>query len=174
MSRRTMILAGLTTVLGVLLFVGLPTRLSADQRSSDEAAQIRAAMDAYRQAISNKDIDGCMAAWGSGDGIVMLGTGPGERWVGRDEIRDAHLHFFDNFDKESSESTWRMARVSGDVAWGASMVHAVNYYKNQKNEFFLNISIVMERQQGQWRVVLFHHSNITGPDIVPPVGDATE
>lgn len=174
MLHRTVTWAGLTAVLGVLLFVSVPTPVDAQQRSSDPAAEILAVMEAYREAVSNKDIDRCMAAWGSGDDIVMLGTGPGERWLGREEIRDAHLHFFAGFDKESSESTWRMARVSGDVAWGASMVHAENYLKNEKNEFFLNISIVLERQQGQWRIVMFHHSNLTGPDMPPPVGDATE
>jgi hypothetical protein len=41
-------------------------------------------------------------------------------------------------------------------------MEVTDYLKNVKNEFFLNVSMVLERQEGQWKMTLFHFSNVTG------------
>jgi hypothetical protein len=95
---------------------------------------------------------------------VMLGTGPGERWLGLEAIREAHLRFFDSFDSEESKATWRIAQIDGNVAWGASMRVVTDYYKNIKREFYLNISAVLVKKDGKWQISMFHFSNLTGSD----------
>jgi uncharacterized protein (TIGR02246 family) len=124
-------------------------------------AEVQAAIAAYSRAISEKDIDACLAAYAPGPNSLMLGTGPGERWVGPEEIRSAHEEFFKDFDTETSKPTWRMVQVSGDIAWMAGMSEVVDYDKNVKNEFFLNVSGVLQKIDGKWRIVQFHFSNRT-------------
>jgi uncharacterized protein (TIGR02246 family) len=137
----------------------------ADERESGVEAEVFAALQAYGKAIGEKNVDACMAAYAPGLGTIMLGTGPGERWVGDEEIREAHTHILGAFDKESSMSTWKLLRIKDDIAWGASQRAVTSYYKNQKKEFYLNISAVLMKQDGKWRIVLFHYSNVTAPDV---------
>jgi uncharacterized protein (TIGR02246 family) len=126
--------------------------------------EIMAAIKAYNEAIANKDVDGAMGAFIASPDTLVLGTGPGETWRGPEEIRNAHLKFFENFDKETSTPIWRHITVAGDVAWTAGMTQFVDELKGEKNEFMLNSSAVMRKQDGKWRIALLHISNLTGPD----------
>jgi uncharacterized protein (TIGR02246 family) len=155
-------IAVLVLVVGVMLAVA---QLASTE--SDARGEIRAAMEKYAQAVSAKDLEGCMAMFAEETEPVVLGTGPGERWVGREEIMDCHRHFLESFDSERSERTWALGAAKGDVAWGAGMFDVTQYLKNVKNEFFLNLSIVFVREGGEWRVALLHFSNLTGPDRPP-------
>jgi uncharacterized protein (TIGR02246 family) len=161
--RRGLLFGALLTALAV---VSLGVAQTAPKATPMDAttgpqAEVQAAIAAYARAISEKDIDACLAAYAPGTNSLMLGTGPGERWVGPEEMRTAHEQFFKDFDTESSKPTWRMVQVSGDVAWVAGMSEVVDYDKNVKNEFFLNISAVLQKIDGKWKIVQFHFSNRT-------------
>jgi uncharacterized protein (TIGR02246 family) len=161
MNRRTIAITVAVCLAVPIILIG--SNHERGNISKDEA-EVHAALEAYGKAISSKDLEACMALFDPDPKTVMLGTGPGERWLGLDEIREAHARFFDSFDSEKSQATWRLMQIQGDVAWGASMREVVNYYKNEKNEFFLNISAVVVKRDGKWRVSMFHFSNLTGPD----------
>lgn len=154
---------------GLIVCLALPLVLGTSNYAKEslppEEAEVRAAMEAYGKAIASKDLDACMALFDPNPETVMMGTGPGERWLGVDEIREAHANFFASFDSESSRTTWSQVQIQGNVAWGASMREVVNYHKNRKNEFFLNISAVLVKRDGKWRVSMFHFSNLTGPEV---------
>jgi ketosteroid isomerase-like protein len=137
---------------------------------ADPGAEPRAAVEAYANAISARDLDGCMAMFARETEPIVLGTGPGERWIGHEEIADAHRHFLETFDTEHSERTWGMGAMRGDVAWGAGMFAVTQYLKNVKNEFFLNITMVLVREGGEWRIALAHFSNLTGAEQPPAQG----
>lgn len=132
--------------------------LTADQK------EIVAAFQAYTEAVAHKNIDRAMAAFAPGQDTMVLGTGKGETWGGPEEIREAHLQFFKDYEKETAEPVWRNIKVSGDVAWYAGMSRFVDESQGKQNEFFMNISAVLQKQQGKWRIVLLHVSNPTGPE----------
>jgi uncharacterized protein (TIGR02246 family) len=98
---------------------------------------------------------------------VMMGTGPGELWVGKEQIADAHRHFFEGFTREKNERTWRQAQVKGDVAWGGATYTVTQHIEGEDNVFHLNLTMVMVRESGVWRIALVHFSNLTGPDRPP-------
>ena len=157
----------LGTLVAALVAVSIGVAQTAPKATPTDATagpqvEVQAAIAAYARAISEKDMDACLAAYAPGPNSLMLGTGPGERWVGPEEIRTAHEEFFKDFDTETSKPTWRMVQVSGDVAWIAGMSEVVDYDKNVKNEFFLNVSGVLQKIDGKWRIVQFHFSNLTG------------
>ena len=127
--------------------------------ADDEIVKV---MTKYSEAIRAKDVGAIMAMFAPANDAVMMGTGPGERWIGQDAIKHAHEEFFRTFEKESGETTWRHIRVEGDMAWGTSMSHSVSYYANVKNEFSLNNSFALRKYKGEWRIVMFHFSNLTG------------
>lgn len=133
-------------------------------KTSSEEKEIVDVLKGFNQAISARDVEATLSFFAPGPGTVMMGTGPGERWVGLDEIREALEIILTSFEKENSISTWREFEVEGNIAWGASMRAVTNYMKNRKVEFALNTSMVMAKQDGKWRIVLYHYSNITAPE----------
>jgi ketosteroid isomerase-like protein len=126
--------------------------------------EIVAAFQAYVEAVAHRDIDRAMAAFAPGPDTIVLGTGKDETWGGPEEIRDAHLHFFKTYEKETVEPVWRQIKVSGDLAWYAGMSRFVDESKGKKNEFFMNISAVLQKENDKWQIVLLHISNPTGPE----------
>jgi hypothetical protein len=73
-------------------------------------------MQSYIKAYQAKDIDGVMAVFADAPNTVMMGTGPDEIWLGKDDIRTAHHAFFANFKQESSENTVVSVGANGGVA----------------------------------------------------------
>lgn len=144
-----------------------PAEAASAERLTAARAEIRQVFVEYAEAISAKDLDGCMEAFSADPDTIMLGTGPGERWVGPEEIADAHQHFVASFDSETAHRTWSLGKMQGDVAWFAAMFEVAQYTKNMKNEYFLNMSGVMVKEEGEWKITLVHFSNLTGPDMPP-------
>lgn len=130
----------------------------AAEADSGEMSEINQMLKAHGQAFDNKDIDAVMGMYSPE--AVLMGTGPGERYEGAEEIKEAHRHFFESFDKQTSELTWHKFGVKGDVAWGMAMKHYTAYNKNVKNEYALNWSAVLEKQNGKWVFVSVHFSNL--------------
>jgi len=132
----------------------------AQQTGSEVAPEIKGLLKTHEEAFRNKDMQGIMDLYAPGPETVLLGTGPGERWTGEEEIKDAYMHFFENFDTSESKLTWLSADSRGDVAWLSAMVRYTYYLKNEKTEFGINLSAVLEKTDGKWRFVALHFSNL--------------
>ncbi|MDB4303747.1 nuclear transport factor 2 family protein [Desulfosarcina sp.] len=113
----------------------------------------------HRQAFKEKDIDGVIALYA--EDAVLMGTGPGERFVGQEEIRNAHMEYFKAFDKEESTLTWHKTGKNGDVVWVSGMTHIRSFFKNNKRDFAINWTSVLSKQDGTWKFVQRHISNIS-------------
>jgi len=83
-----------------------------------------------------------------------------EGW-GEEEIRNAYIEYFKTFDKEEHTITWHKAGNHGDVLWIAGMTHINGYLKNKKSEFGINWTLVLSKQDGAWKFVQRHMSNIS-------------
>ena len=155
-------MGGVRTVIAFLLLfsIALTSGLARAEPSGAEA-EIRAFLTKHAQAFKARDIDGIMALWAAGPDIVLMGTGPGERYVGRKEVREAHLEFFKMFDAEDNRITWTKVGSDGNMAWIMAMAQVSSYYKNIRNEFAVNWSAVLKKQDGEWRFVTRHFSILT-------------
>jgi uncharacterized protein (TIGR02246 family) len=143
--------------LAVVLVLAVAPVLAAEP-GSGTMAEIDQMLKSYSQAFSNKNAEAVMGFYAPE--ALLMGTGPGERYEGSAEIRDAYLHFFESYDKQTSERTWHKVWVKGDVAWGISMEQFTTYFKNVKNEFAINTSVVLEKRNGKWVIVSHHFSNL--------------
>jgi uncharacterized protein (TIGR02246 family) len=143
--------------------VGLATAAPLMAQAKPEAASVdalKAMLDAYMKAFSAQDMPGVLKLF-SPDAVV-LGTGPGEIWGGRDEISTAHKNFFSLFDpgKHTQEVQFRDGHMIGDMAWLASM-SSVSFTKGANTiQFGLNLSAVFERTGGAWQIRVLHMSNV--------------
>lgn len=94
---------------------------------------------------------------------MLMGTGPGEHWVGRDEVKDAYSHFIEDFDANTLQADCGEGSGStqDDVVW----MTAVCDYTDQKGEterrYIINLSAVLVKQGEAWRFHSMHFSNLT-------------
>ena len=149
----------LRIALAVALFVCIGNIGFAAETDSALEQEIKDFVQKYTEAFQAKDLDAIMAMYA--EDAVLLGTGPGERFVGMEEIKGAYIEYFKAFDKEEATLTWYKAGSHGDVVWASGMSHVNTYMKNQKREFALNWSLVLVKLDGTWKFAQRHISNIS-------------
>lgn len=112
------------------------------------------------QALNEHDLPGVMATYAPSGPVVMLGTGEGERWVGKEEIQSVYAGYFKEFDPGTQEihCTWTMQDTQGALSWTARMCRITDFLKNQKREYGINVTAVLEKLEGQWYFRVLHTS----------------
>jgi len=128
--------------------------------------QVQAQWQAQHQALDAHDIEGVMATFADADDIMLMGTGPGEHWVGKEEVKDAFSHFMENFDPHTMEvKCGEGAGASRDtVVWVTSVCDFVDKKADEARHYILNMSAVLVEQGDAWRFHSMHFSNLTADD----------
>jgi len=149
----------------LLVVVVLPClALAQDKAATDNVdAALIEMVQKHDKALNDQDLNTIMSTYAPDEAIVMMGTGPGEAWAGKEEIADAYNHFFMDYNAGTltTECTWHKAEQRGNVAWLMTMCNFTDYLKNVERKYALNISIVFEQIDGQWYIRTFHFSNLT-------------
>lgn len=129
--------------------------------SGDSVDALKALLAAHNKAFTNQDLAGVLATL-SPD-VAIIGTAPGEIWVGHTEATDAYTHFFTDFDpgKQSFEDLWHQGNVGPNGAWLMTMSKVTLQKEDKKTEFGLNLSMVCEKRDGKWLIRAMHFSNLT-------------
>jgi ketosteroid isomerase-like protein len=94
MTRKEAIITG---VAGLSAMAMAAPAAGAEGSTNPEVEKIRALLKAHDKAMMNHDLKGVMALLT--EKAAIMGTGPGEVWVGPEEIKAAYEHFFEGFDK---------------------------------------------------------------------------
>jgi uncharacterized protein (TIGR02246 family) len=125
---------------------------------------IKALWQNQHKALDAHDIDGVMATYADSDDIMLMGTGPGEHWVGKAEIKDAYTHFMENFDAHTMEVQCGEGVGSGrgDVVWFTGVCNITDKKNDETRQYMLNISAVVIKQGADWRFHTMHFSHLTG------------
>lgn len=136
----------------------------AQKQSDSELTQLAALLQKHDDALNQHDLDGVMSVFAPTAKTVVMGTGPGERWQGKDEIRAAYTEIFKDFDKGTStrDCSWRTGEISGATAWLASVCKFSDSKGGQKRDYELNVSGVFRKIGGKWYFQSLHYSNLTG------------
>ena len=153
---------GRSLFVSILIAILSVAAAHAQQADTDATAAIKLMLRAHDDAFNKHDVATVMGLYSPRPDTLLLGTGPGERWVGKAEIQDAYKHFFADFDAGSltTNCTWTTGEVKGPIAWLAAMCQVTDYLKNVKREYALNLSVVMEKEDGAWRFRIMHFSNL--------------
>jgi ketosteroid isomerase-like protein len=126
------------------------------------ATGIRAVFQAHEKAMNSQDLEAVMKLYAPGDKTVVMGTGPGEVWVGKDQIANAYKHFFADFDAHSIKRScpWELGDVSGDVGWLSATCDYKDSLKGTRRAYALNVSVVLQKLKGEWKLRSMHFSNL--------------
>jgi uncharacterized protein (TIGR02246 family) len=127
------------------------------------AADVREVFQAHEKAFSSHDLKGVMALYAPGDKTVVMGTGPGEVWVGSAQIEEAYKHFFADFDSGTIKRTcpWELGDIRGDVGWLNATCDYQDSLKDKPRAYALNVSVVLVKHDGAWKIRAMHFSNLT-------------
>ena len=156
MTKRALTALALVTTLSVGL-----ARAEVEQPTIDA---VNTLWQAQHKALDAHDIDGVMATYADTDDIMLMGTGPGEHWVGKTEVRDAYAHFAENFDPYTMEVQCGEGAGSsrGDVLWLTAVCQYSDQKKEDRRQFVANFSAVLVKEGGGWRFSSIHFSHMTG------------
>ena len=148
--------------------VGAPVYLAQAQESKPDPG-VADLLKKHDEAMNQQDLEGVVALFAPGPKTVMIGTGPGERYQGQEEIKTAYTEMFKDFDKGtlSHDCYWREGGGSDSLKWGAVMCKFTDSKDGKKREYGLNISGVLEKEGDNWRFVMMHFSNLTGEPPPP-------
>ena len=165
MSRSNLILR-LPIAIAFLVMLGAGAQIC--QAQSGGAGGMRSELTEmlrkHDEALNKHDLESVVALFAPGARTVLLGTGPGERFEGRDGIRAAYTEIFKDFDKGTSTHNcyWKQGAGTAQVAWGAAQCKFTDSRAGKPREYELNVSGVLQKQAGKWYFVLLHYSNLTG------------
>jgi uncharacterized protein (TIGR02246 family) len=150
---------------GLLVGLSLGTvPVSAKDDTSPIDPQLQALLTKYHQALKSQDLAAVVSTYAPGSSTVLLGTGPGERWLGQQEIKDAYEHFFADYDRGTMTIYCgsQASGIKGNLAWLLAVCDFTDSLKGKKREYGVNFTAVAEKQDGAWRFRTFHFSNLTG------------
>jgi uncharacterized protein (TIGR02246 family) len=127
-------------------------------------AAIREVFQAHETAFNSHNLKGVMELYAPGDKTVAMGTGPGEVWVGHAAIEGAYKHFFADFDAGTLKRScpWELGNVSRNVGWMNATCEYHDSLKDKPRSYALNISVVLQKLHGAWKIRAMHFSNLTG------------
>ena len=162
MNRRDSIITGLAAIAAVAT---LDSSAQAQDKADNPALEpIRALLKAHDDAMTNHDLKGVMATLS--EKASIMGTGPGEMWVGPEEIKDAYEHFFQGYDKGQQEFEYKFKHggLSADMGWLMASGNIKAKKDGKAVTFPLNVSLTVSKAGDQWKIASMHFSTLTGPD----------
>lgn len=129
--------------------------------------EVKAMLAKHDQALNDKNIEAVMLTFSTNPNTVLLGTGDGERFVGRDAIKEAYTEIFKDYEPGTliSNCDWKTGETdtTGTHAWLAATCKLQDAMKDKKREYVLNVSAALEKQGADWRFVMLHMSNSPPP-----------
>ncbi len=158
LTRRNAVLAA---AVGAAVLAVPAMAKTKDTQPDPSVEVLRALLKAHDQAFTDHDMKGLLATLSPE--CVLMGTSPGELWVGHDELTEAYKHFFADFDKgkQNFEHLWYDGNVGPAGAWLMTTSKVTLTKGKKSSEFGLNLSLTCEKHDDKWLIRAMHFSNPT-------------
>ena len=134
----------------------------AKQGDSKIMAAVQTLLAQHNKAFNAQDLKGVMTTWASDPNTVLMGTGPGEAYVGDEAIGAAYDQFFTRFEANtlSFNYDWITAGSKGNFAWFAVTTTIEGTVNKEKKERVFNMSGTLVNEEGKWRILNMHLSRL--------------
>jgi uncharacterized protein (TIGR02246 family) len=132
--------------------------------SNPELEAVRKLLQAHDKAMTNHDLDGVMKCLA--DDAAVMGTGPGEMWSGKQELKTAYEHFFMVYDKGEQEFQYNFMHgdLSADMGWAMASGTVAGKKDGKEFGYPLNVSLTVAKKNGAWKIAAMHFSTLTGKE----------
>lgn len=124
--------------------------------------EIQAVIEQHNKALNAQDIKGLMTSYSSDPNNILIGTGPGESYLGDEAIGGAYNQIFSKFEANalSFKYDWIAAGNKGNVAWFAVTTTMENTIGQEKKERAFNMTGTLQKENGKWRILCMHFSRL--------------
>ncbi|HEY5778185.1 MAG TPA: nuclear transport factor 2 family protein, partial [Terrimicrobiaceae bacterium] len=163
MTRKEAIITGVAG-LSAMAMAAQSAQAEEAAKANPEVEKIQALLKAHDEAMTNHNLDGVMKCLT--EKAAIMGTGPGEVWVGPEEIKVAYEHFFEGFDKGQQvfQYQFKIGGVGADMGWLMASGNVTGKKDGKDIAFPLNISMTVAKESGDWRIASMHFSTLTGDE----------
>lgn len=129
--------------------------MKADQQT--EAAAM-AVLNTFSDAYVRRDLDELLSLYAPEADVVLIGTGPDERRVGRSEIKAQAERDWAQSDGSSFQWEWHSVSAAGSVAWLAAEGLVQVKVGGQNISLPIRLTSVLEKRGNKWLFVQSHAS----------------
>jgi ketosteroid isomerase-like protein len=149
-------------MLALLFCFALVSPCLAEKGDSKIMAAVKTVMEQHNQALKAHDLKGVMTLYASDPNTVLMGTGPGEAYVGDEAIGGAYDQLFTRFEADtlSFKYDWITAGSKGNLAWFAVTTTLEGTMNKEKWERAFNMSGTLLKEKGNWRILTMHFSRL--------------
>ena len=122
--------------------------------------KVKALLQAHDDAMTEHDLAGVLATFD--DDAALMGTGPGEMWQGKEELKVAYEHFFMVFDKTNQDFKYkfRVGGLASETGWLMASGDVVGKRDGKDFSYPLNISLVVDKSGENWKITAMHFSTL--------------
>jgi ketosteroid isomerase-like protein len=149
-------------LLALLLCFALVAPCLAKQGDAKIAAEVESVIEQHNMALNAHNIKGIMSIYSSYPNTVLMGTGPGETYVGEEGLSGAYNQIFNRFkaDTLSFKYHWVATGSKDDIAWFAVTTTMSGVVNNEQKERAFNMSGLLQKEKSKWRIVSMHFSRL--------------
>lgn len=125
---------------------------------------VKKLLQGHDKAMTGHDLKGVMACLA--DDAAVMGTGPGEMWAGKEELKVAYEHFFMVHDKgaQQFEYLYWHGALSADMGWAMTSGTVTGKKDGTEFAYPLNVSLTVAKKGGEWKISAMHFSTLVGKE----------
>lgn len=153
----------IVTVIVVMTLLSVTGCTGASTKAADTTAEVQEVLDRWAKAFRAKDIDGIMAVYAAGDGVVAYDIVPPLQYRGKDAYRKNYVEFLDQYTGPIELELRDPHVVAGnDVAFIYSLERMSGTLKSngQHSDLWIRASSGLRKIDGKWLIV---HDHISDP-----------
>ena len=153
----------IVTVIVVMTLLSVTGCTGASTKAADTTAEVQEVLDRWAKAFRAKDIDGIMAVYAAGDGVVAYDIVPPLQYRGKDAYRKNYVEFLDQYTGPIELELRDPHVVAGhDVAFIYSLERVSGTLKSngQHSDLWIRASSGLRKIDGKWLIV---HDHISDP-----------
>ena len=130
--------------------------------TNPELENVRKLLHAHDKATTDHDLEGVLACLA--DDAAVMGTGPGEMWSGKEELKLAYEHFFMVYDKGEQEFEYNFLHgdLAADMGWAMTSGTVKGKKDGKEFSYPLNVCLTVAKKGGEWKIAAMHFSTLTG------------
>ena len=126
--------------------------------SPQTQAAVQATLQQWKNAYTQRDLDGALAVIAPDDDVVGIGTGPDEWRVGPEEVKAQLERDFAQSEDLSVDYEPLVVSEAGPVAWVAGRATVQARVDGQDLTLTGRFTAVLEQRAGRWLLMQTHFS----------------
>lgn len=153
-------------IFAMMFYFALVSPSFSKQAETRIGSEVNTILALHLQALSAHDLKGVMSLYSSNPDIFLMGTGPGEIYLGEEGIAGAYNQIFSRFKADSLtfKTDCVTAGSKGDVAWFAVTMTLSGTVNNELKAREFNMSGLLHKQKGKWRIINMHFSRLNAEE----------